>query len=84
MPELCGGDKGEDNGNGSLMRILPIAYELYSKYGINLTENETPIEWIHKISGLTHRHPIALSACGIYINIAVRLFGWFSFGTGDP
>ena len=28
---------------------------------------------VHKASALTHRHAIALSACGIYANIAVRL-----------
>lgn len=31
------------------------------------------MEDIHKISGLTHRHPLAQSACGIYLAIAVRI-----------
>jgi len=31
------------------------------------------MEDIHKISGLTHRHPLAQTACGIYLAIAVRI-----------
>ena len=31
------------------------------------------MDMTHKVSGLTHRHPIAQSACGIYVNIAARL-----------
>lgn len=72
---LCGGNKVADNGNGSLMRILPIVYALYPIYGMDLTSSGRAMEMIHKISGLTHRHPIAQSACGIYINIASRLIG---------
>ena len=30
-PALCGGNKMEENGNGSLMRILPVAFVLYGK-----------------------------------------------------
>lgn len=70
---FCGGDKLHDNGNGSLMRILPLVYELYPKYGSDLTASTEAMEMIHNVSGLTHRHPIAQSACGIYLNIASRL-----------
>ena len=28
---------------------------------------------IHKISGLTHRHPLAQSACGIYVSIPCHI-----------
>jgi len=31
------------------------------------------MEDIHKISGLTHRHPLAQSACGIYLSIACHI-----------
>ena len=72
-PALCGSNKMNENGNGSLMRILPMAFVLYGKYGIKITESKRAMEDIHKISGLTHRHPLAQSACGIYLAIAVRI-----------
>ena len=71
-PLLCGGDQESDNGNGSLMRILPAAFYLYPKFGADVMSDET-METVHKISGLTHRHPRSLIACGIYISVAVRL-----------
>ena len=72
-PALCGSNKMNENGNGSLMRILPMAFVLYKKYGIHITKSKRAMEDIHKISGLTHRHPLAQSACGIYLAIAVRI-----------
>lgn len=36
----CGLTKFKDNGNGSLMRILPIAFYIYAKYGKNFTCTE--------------------------------------------
>jgi len=72
-PALCGGSHENDNGNGSLMRILPVAYVLYATYGAELTADPEAMACIHTVSGLTHRHPIAQSACGIYVNIAARL-----------
>ncbi len=50
------------NGNGSLMRIHPISLYLYFKGG---GESES-IEIIHNVSALTHAHPRATVACGIY------------------
>lgn len=72
-PALCGGNKINCNGNGSLMRILPVTFALYPNYGPDFTAHGKAMEYIHKISGLTHRHKLALSACGIYVNIAARL-----------
>lgn len=69
----CGGTTLNSNGNGSLMRILPLAYPLYDQYGGDLTVSDHAMEQIHLASGVTHRHPISLSACGIYLNIAARL-----------
>ncbi len=69
-PLKCGGASEYENGNGSLMRILPIAY--YLRKQPNLTINYQ-MEVIHNISALTHRHPISLIGCGIYINIAMVL-----------
>lgn len=72
-PALCGSNKVEENGNGSLMRILPVSFVLYGKYGKNVAYVSRAMQEIHKISGLTHRHPLAQSACGIYISIACHI-----------
>lgn len=57
------GLKGEyDNGNGSLMRILPVS--LYSYYN-NLSEEEE-IEMLNNCSSLTHAHEISKLGCKIY------------------
>ncbi|MFG6384078.1 MAG: ADP-ribosylglycohydrolase family protein [Lachnospiraceae bacterium] len=69
-PLECGGTSKYENGNGSLMRILPIAYYL-SKNGNGTLESQMQI--VHNISSLTHRHPISLIGCGIYINVAMKL-----------
>ncbi len=64
----CGGKAEGDNGNGSLMRILPILFYLQSQYGSEI--NEEAFEIIHKVSSITHAHKRSLMACGIYICIA--------------
>lgn len=71
-PLLCGGDQAKDNGNGSLMRILPAAFYLFHKYKTDVM-NDAAMEIVHSISGLTHRHVRSQAACGIYVSIAVRL-----------
>lgn len=69
-PLECGGISEYENGNGSLMRILPIAYYLQKQKDNKM---ESKMEIVHNVSALTHRHPISLIACGIYVNIALRL-----------
>lgn len=68
-PLECGGDDIRDNGNGSLMRILPILFFLRNKYGKNFLDKKEAFELIHNISALTHRHNISKIGCGIYISI---------------
>lgn len=51
-----GGCQEDDNGNGSLMRILPILYFLRDNYGRYFYENQEAINIIENISSLTHRH----------------------------
>lgn len=50
-----------DNGNGSLMRILPLAF-------VPCTDDE-----IRAVSAITHGHRISMDACVIYVHIAKRL-----------
>ena len=58
----CGQKSVLDNGNGSLMRIHPVALHLYEKE----IPIEEKIEIIHNVSALTHAHERAKMACGIY------------------
>lgn len=66
-PLDCGGKGIDDNGNGSLMRILPIAY-----YTRGMNQNEC-FEVVHNISKLTHGHMRSMMACGIYVQLAIEL-----------
>ena len=65
----CGGKNEYDNGNGSLMRILPILFYLQAKYGNEFLDKDEAFETIHKISALTHAHKRSQIACGIYLSI---------------
>ncbi len=70
-PLECGGQSDGDNGNGSLMRIAPLALYLYAKHGSALADAD--MDLVHDISALTHGHPRSKMACGIYTLVAVRL-----------
>ena len=60
IPALeCGGTGERDNGNGSLMRILPLAY-------IPAIDYET----IENVSAVTHAHKRSRIACVLYVEIA--------------
>lgn len=60
----CGNDSISSNGNGSLMRIIPIAIYLYQKQ-ISYTTNKY-YEIISNISSMTHAHNYSILACYIY------------------
>lgn len=74
-PLKCGGVNERDNGNGSLMRILPIIFYIQSIYGTDFEENDEAFGIIHNISSLTHAHKRSKIACGIYISVASMLLG---------
>ena len=61
----CGCSSEKDNGNGSLMRILPVALYTSLKQEHQPTIDER-INYIHQASALTHAHNRACMACGIY------------------
>ncbi|MFW5960384.1 MAG: ADP-ribosylglycohydrolase family protein, partial [Chitinivibrionales bacterium] len=50
----------DDNGNGSLSRIIPAALYFADE------ETEDYLDHIHAVSSITHSHPRALTGCGIY------------------
>lgn len=60
-PLLCGGRGFRDNGNGSLMRILPIVFV------------EHTVDDILNLSSLTHAHEISLMCCRLYVQLAENL-----------
>jgi ADP-ribosylglycohydrolase len=74
-PLQCGGTSEQDNGNGSLMRILPIAFYLHTFYGEDFTNDDEAVGIIHHVSSLTHAHKRSLIACGVYLIIAKTLLG---------
>ncbi len=59
LSPFCGMNGERDNGNGSLMRILPLAFI-----------NDIDYETIENISSLTHRHKRSRIACVLYVEIA--------------
>ena len=59
----CGLKDEYSNGNGSLMRIHPMALYLYTRDDFTLEEK---LEIIHNTSALTHAHERSKIGCGIY------------------
>ncbi len=55
------------NGNGSLMRILPLAFYVR---GMEAAERDRLVE---EVSSITHRHPRSVLACQIYVETALTL-----------
>ena len=55
-----------DNGNGSLMRILPVCLYLYNRQKMICTSENESIYLIHNVSALIHAHLRSQIACGIY------------------
>jgi ADP-ribosylglycohydrolase len=57
----------KENGNGSLMRILPLAFFLRDR------KPEESVRIIYEVSALTHAHPRAVTGCLIYIHFMINL-----------
>jgi len=69
----CGLSDKRNNGNGSLMRISPLPFYLFIKYGAQAMDKDESFELIHNISKLTHAHPISLIGCDIYCAIMLEM-----------
>lgn len=66
---LKAGRIGEfENGNGSLMRILPLAFYLK-----NVKYFWKRKQIIHEVSSITHRHIISKVACHFYVEFVIHL-----------
>lgn len=67
-PTLCGGTSEFDNGNGSLMRILPLLFYIKDfpiKRRFDITKS---------ISSITHGHIRSVLACFIYLEFILEIF----------
>jgi ADP-ribosyl-[dinitrogen reductase] hydrolase len=66
-PVLAGGNTERSNGNGSLMRILPLLFYI----------KDMPVaerfNIISEVSSLTHRHNRSITACFIYLELALNI-----------
>ncbi len=69
VAEKCGGTSEMDNGNGSLMRMLPLVYYCYAK---EMNEKEI-YEVVKNVSSITHRHEISIMGCFIYVMYGIAL-----------
>ncbi len=67
-PDLCGGLDEYSNGNGSLMRILPLVYFLKDESNINIR-----YDIIKRVSSITHGHLRSVFSCFIYVEYALLL-----------
>lgn len=65
--DLAGGFEIDSNGNGSLMRILPLLFYLHEK------PIEERFEICRKVSSITHRHIRSVIACFYYLEFARQL-----------
>ena len=61
-----GGKTEWDNGNGSLMRILPVCLYLYEQQKQLHSSDSENMDVIYHASALTHGHLRSQIACGIY------------------
>lgn len=57
-----------DNGNGSLMRILPFIFYLNSE-----TNTFRKFRIIGEVSGITHGHIVSKIACSIYVEMGINI-----------
>lgn len=66
----CGRKNKYDNGNGSLMRMLPIVYYIHHK---KITDTQKIYNIIKEVSSITHAHKISILGCYIYVQFALEL-----------
>ncbi|CCH53872.1 ADP-ribosylglycohydrolase [Fibrisoma limi BUZ 3] len=67
-PALSGGFLEHDNGNGSLMRILPIAFYLRNEPSMRAR-----FDTVKDLSAITHGHFRSVMACFVYVELAIQL-----------
>ena len=66
-PILAGGEDEGNNGNGSLMRILPLAFFIKDDWIVSR------FTYVNEVSSLTHRHRRSVIGCFIYVEYVIQL-----------
>ncbi|MCQ2086490.1 MAG: ADP-ribosylglycohydrolase family protein [Bacilli bacterium] len=64
--EFLGDPELNNSGNGSLMRMAPVAMFLYYKDGVNALRKRENIDLVENVSAITHKSPLCLVYCVIY------------------
>lgn len=64
-----GGNDEMSNGNGSLMRMMPIIYYCY----YNQSKDIEVFEIVKQVSTITHAHDISIMGCYIYVQYGIKL-----------
>ena len=67
---MCGGTNINENGNGSLMRMLPIALYCFYK---NIKDDNEIFTLVKNLSSITHAHDISILGCYIYVRYFISL-----------
>lgn len=67
-PKESGGRDERSNGNGSLMRILPLVFFLK-----DVKDRVKRFEYINEVSGITHGHIRSVLSCYYYLEFADQL-----------
>lgn len=71
-PLIAGGAEETDNGNGSLMRILPLVFYIKNM------DIEQRFRYVNDVSSLTHRHIRSVLGCFIYSEFVLQLLKGFN------
>ncbi len=66
-PYMAGGIEEDNNGNGSLMRILPIAFYVKD------FDAKKKFKIVSQVSAITHGHIRSIISCCIYVEILINL-----------
>lgn len=66
-PEHSGGKEDYENGNGSLMRILPLVFYVRA---LSVADR---FQHVKLVSSITHAHPRSVVACFYYVEFALQL-----------
>ena len=69
----CGGDEEWNNGDGSLMRIMPACIYCTVMETSGMYTDRDAIDAIHSVGGLTHAHIRSNIACGLYFFMVKKI-----------
>lgn len=68
LAEFSGEYFTDSNGNGSLMRILPLVFTLYNVSDVSMRYNQ-----VKEVSSITHAHFRSVMSCFIFVEFGIQL-----------